>query len=91
MSSSAWMRTATGSASRYQLGVTRKTIMKSRTTGMLSRNSANLLPTSRSTQISRGRFVERTSLDSPVMARADIPTTPLNQFHGSRPTTRKRM
>ena len=50
---------------------------------MAKANSANFEPTVRSTQISRGRLVDRTSLESLDSARIDVRSTALVHCHGS--------
>ena len=54
-------------------------------------NSANFDPTVRSTQISRGRLVDRTSLESLVSDFIDDRSTALVHCHGSIPQSRKTM
>ena len=55
-----------------------------------NRYSMPLDTTTRATQISRGRFVDRTSKASWIRARDDSVTTPENHCQGSSPAMRKR-
>ena len=60
-------------------------------TGIAKTNSANFEPTVRSTQISRGRLVDRTSLESLDSARIEVRNAALVHCHGSIAQSRKTM
>ena len=82
---------ASGVNTTHQLSSAPLMRAKNASTGSAYRNSTNFDATVRRTQISRGRFVDRTSLESLDSAFIDDRSTALAHCQGSMPHSRKTM